>query len=67
MTMALTITTKHDEACGPLERMDRNFIPLARAALCLDCAGIFVLRRDGCPSCGSQSWAVLAKWMQERK
>ncbi len=37
-------------------------IPLARAALCLDCETVFTVN-GGCPSCGSNHFVPLARWI----
>ncbi len=38
-------------------------VPLDRAALCLDCETAFLLNPQGCPTCGSRSWAMLTVWL----
>ena len=38
---------------------DSQFIPEAEAAVCCDCAGLFLYRAGSCPGCGSRSWVLL--------
>lgn len=38
-------------------------MPLARAALCLDCETVFALDAGACPSCGGTAIFLLAKWV----
>ena len=42
------------------------WLPLERAALCLDDETVFDLEQQECPTCGSASFALLARWLQER-
>ena len=44
------------------------WIPLARAALCLEegCETIFELGSDACPRCARQTWVVLGRFLRER-
>lgn len=46
-----------------------TWLPLARAALCLSCDAetVFDIENGECPACGSPTFALLARWLQERK
>ena len=44
-----------------------DFIPLDRAALCLDCETIYPLAAHECPRCGGVTRAALATWLKTVK
>lgn len=43
------------------------WIPLARAALCLNDETVFDLEQQECPTCGGASFALLARWLVEHR
>ena len=43
------------------------WLPLEFAALCLDDETIFDLRDGACPTCGSETFSLLAKWLGEKR
>src|SRR5262245_63892982 len=58
-----------DTASAPA-RPDRSVtpslhLPLRRLALCLDCEACYELGASACPACGGESWASLAKFLDE--
>lgn len=56
-----------DQAGGQEPRvLAQEWIPLNRAALCLDCEGFFPLAAGCCPRCGSRAWTPLEKFLMER-
>ena len=42
------------------------WLSLFRAALCLDDETVFDVEEGACPVCGGESFALLARWLQER-
>ena len=44
-----------------------DFIPLDRAALCLDCETIYPLSAHECPRCGGMQRSTLATWLKSVK
>lgn len=44
---------------------ERTSLPLTRIALCLDCEQCFELGRAGCPACGSETWAPVARFLEK--
>jgi len=42
-------------------------LPLGRVALCLDCDTCFDVTTDRCPACGSQMWALAARFLGRRQ
>lgn len=43
-----------------------TWLPLSRAAFCLNEEAVFDLAERACPVCGSQTFVLLARWLQER-
>jgi hypothetical protein len=41
------------------------YLPLRRLVLCLDCETCFDIAAPGCPTCGSESWAVLGRFIAD--
>lgn len=46
-----------------LAAVPRLHLPLVRVALCLDCDSCFELGVDQCPSCGSETWSPLSRFI----
>jgi hypothetical protein len=42
-------------------------VPFRRIALCLDCEACFELGGERCPGCGSETWVVLAKFLERAR
>lgn len=42
------------------------WMPLSRAAMCLDCESVFDLGEGQCPACGSEHFVLLTRWLTER-
>lgn len=42
------------------------WLPLDHAALCADDETVFDVEEGACPVCGGESFALLARWLQER-
>lgn len=51
---------------GPRPAGDRPFVPLARVVVCLDCEACFALGVPRCPACGSQTWTLVARFLEPR-
>jgi hypothetical protein len=43
-----------------------SWLPLGRAALCLDCEACYSIEEPACPACGSRTWTLLARFLAER-
>ena len=43
----------------------RTWLPLARAALCLNDETIFDVREARCPVCGQDAFVLITRWLQE--
>jgi hypothetical protein len=41
-----------------------SHLPLSRLAICLDCEECFGLGPERCPACGSETWTLLARFLQ---
>ena len=44
-----------------------DWLPLDRAALCLDCETIYPLSAHECPRCGGVTRSALATWLKTAK
>ena len=40
------------------------YVPLSRLAICLDCEVCFSLGPQRCPACGSETWSLVARFLQ---
>ena len=53
---------------NPAPRVLANvWLPIERAALCLDCEAVYRLGEPSCPACSSKKAATLAKWLRDRR
>jgi len=43
------------------------WLPLQRAALCLDDETVFPVEDQACPMCGGETFVLLARWLQARQ
>jgi hypothetical protein len=44
-----------------------DWLPLNRAALCLDCETVYPLSAIRCPRCDGAACVALSKWLERRK
>ena len=44
------------------EHIPQGYVPMARAALCVDCSSIFIFSAN-CPNCTSEQVFPLATWL----
>lgn len=44
-----------------------TWLPLSRAALCLNDETVFDVEEAVCPVCGSATFALLGRWLQGRR
>jgi hypothetical protein len=57
-------TTSRD---GAPRVLAQDWLPLSRAALCLDCETVYSLAAPACPRCGGSACMALAAWLKTVK
>lgn len=65
--MAFTLEAARPKIAGEIKVAALDFVPLAEAALCVNCEAVYRMRGEGCPACGSRIWASLGRWLSERR
>ena len=60
--IASDICQKDAERIRRGEYIPQGYVPMARAALCLDCSSLFVLDMT-CPACAGTQVMPLATWL----
>jgi hypothetical protein len=43
------------------------WLPIERAALCLDCEALYGIGEPSCPACSSTKSATLSTWLAEKR